>query len=218
MIKERSITVTLDTAKELFNSENITFKELALQAFNKTELVNNYKKITTFEEACRVLNLTYDTLHVVVETIAICSKASAAMFKLNIIKKALNLGYNLPLVQDKEKTSCIYYPYNPFITEDSTYYRNNIDTGEMEIIGKIKSKGILYTVIGGATSKGSTSGLGGFIYSAKVGTTSTNIGFLGCATQKIAEHFGKYFGMLITEAKYADMADFEIIYDKYGNS
>ena len=34
----------------------------------------------------------------------------------------------------------------------------------------------------------------------------------GNATLKeIAQHFGKYFGMLITEAKYADMVNFEIL-------
>lgn len=34
----------------------------------------------------------------------------------------------------------------------------------------------------------------------------------GNATLKeIAQHLGKYFGMLITEAKYGDMVDFEII-------
>lgn len=42
-----------------------------------------------------------------------------------------------------------------------------------------------------------------------------NIGFLGCASEDIARHFGKYFGMLITEAKYADMIDFKIIEEKY---
>ena len=41
---------------------------------------------------------------------------------------------------------------------------------------------------------------------------SANSGFLGCATS----HFGKYFGMLITTAKYADIIkDFEIIELKY---
>jgi hypothetical protein len=48
-----------------------------------------------------------------------------------------------------------------------------------------------------------------------VSITDANFGFLGCATKKIAQHFGKYFGMLITEAKYADMVDFEIIENKY---
>ena len=27
----------------------------------------------------------------------------------------------------------------------------------------------------------------------------------------MVEHFGKYFGMLITEAKYSDIVDFEVI-------
>lgn len=27
----------------------------------------------------------------------------------------------------------------------------------------------------------------------------------------MVEHFGKYFGMLITEAKYGDLPDFEIV-------
>lgn len=36
----------------------------------------------------------------------------------------------------------------------------------------------------------------------------------GCATKEIAEHFGKYFGMFITETKYADK-DFEVIESKY---
>ena len=48
------------------------------------------------------------------------------------------------------------------------------------------------------------------------GSASANSGFLGCATKEIAQHFGKYFGMLITTAKYADIIkDFEIIESKY---
>lgn len=33
--------------------------------------------------------------------------------------------------------------------------------------------------------------------------------------KEIALHFSKYFGMLITEAKYGDRVDFEIIKNKY---
>ena len=40
-------------------------------------------------------------------------------------------------------------------------------------------------------------------------------GLLGCAIEDIAIHFGKYFGMLIMEAMYADIVDFEIIKEKY---
>ena len=41
------------------------------------------------------------------------------------------------------------------------------------------------------------------------------MGFLGCASEEIARHFGKYFGMLITEAKYGDLPDFEIVSRTY---
>lgn len=73
----------------------------------------------------------------------------------------------------------------------------------MEIIGKIKCEG---------GTVGFTGGLGSF----SPDDTNSNFGFLGCANSEIAKHFGKYFGMLITEAKYADMIeDFEIIESKY---
>ena len=36
--------------------------------------------------------------------------------------------------------------------------------------------------------------------------------------QKTFLHFGKYFGMLITEDRYGDLNDFKIIDDKYGNA
>lgn len=52
--------------------------------------------------------------------------------------------------------------------------------------------------------------------STSSGSAGANSGFLGCATKEIAEHFGKYFGMLITTAKYADIVKgFEIIESKY---
>ena len=40
-------------------------------------------------------------------------------------------------------------------------------------------------------------------------------GLLGCATEDISRHLGKYFGMLIMEAMYADIVDFEIVEEKY---
>ena len=43
------------------------------------------------------------------------------------------------------------------------------------------------------------------------GKADANFGFLGCASSDIAKHFSKYFGMLITEAKYGDLEDFKII-------
>lgn len=52
----------------------------------------------------------------------------------------------------------------------------------------------------------SIKGLGDFNYSIRSSS----------ATKEIAQHFGRYFGMLITTAKYADVIkDFEIIKSKY---
>ena len=209
-MENRNITVTLSKAKEWFNSGNATLKEIALQAFDKDELTYNFKNITTFKKACEALNLDYMLCLSNICNIAIISKASAAMFKLNIIRKALNLGQDLHLTKDP-KNYCIYYPYNPFVTKSSIYYNSNINSGKMEVIGKIKSEGEEYNVLGGDAYNGGTTSLGRFDSDNGVGYANTHIGLLGCANKEIAQHLGKYFGMLITEAKYGDMVDFEII-------
>lgn len=209
-MKERNVTVTLNKAKEWFNSGNATLKEIALQAFDKDELTYNFKNITTFKKACEALGLNYDDMFYIKKNIATISKASAAMFKLNIIRKALNLGQDLHLTKDPEN-SYIYYPFNPFVTKSSTYYKSEINLGEMEVIGKIKSEGEEYNVLGGRAYPGGAASLGRFYSDDGVGYASANFGFLGCANKEIAQHLGKYFGMLITEAKYGDMVDFEII-------
>ena len=210
-MEERNVIVTLNKAKEWFNSGNTTLREIALQAFDKDELTYNFKNITTFKKACEALGLNYNAMFHITKSIATISRASAAMTKLNIIRKALNLGQDLHLTKDP-KNSCIYYPYNPFVTKSSTHYESEINSGEMEVIGNIKSEGEEYNVLGGGAVYGCSAGLGGFGSVSGVGSATANIGFLGCATKEIAEHLGKYFGMLITEAKYGDMVDFEIIY------
>lgn len=213
-MKERNMKITLDKAREWYNSDNESLKEIALQAFDKDELTYNFKNITTFKEACEALGLNYDIISIVTKDIATFSRASAAMFKLNIIRKALNLGQDLHLTKDPEN-SYIYYHYNPFVTKSSTYYKSKINSGKMEVIGKIKSEGEEYNVLGGGACIGGHAGLGGFDSLAGVGYAFTDIGFLGCANKEIAQHLGKYFGMLITEAKYGDLADFEIVEEKY---
>lgn len=209
-MKERIITVTLNKAKEWFNSGNATLKEIALKAFDKDELTFNFKSITTFKKACMALNLDYMLCLINANNIATISKASAAMFKLNIIRKALNFGQDLHLTRDP-KDSYIYYPYNPFVTKSSPYYNSELNSDEMEIIGKIKVEGKEYNVLGGDADHSGYAGLGYFHSSNGVGDAAASVGFLGCANKEIAQHLGKYFGMLITEAKYGDMVDFEII-------
>lgn len=207
---ERNVILTFEKAKEWFNSGNVMLKDIALQAFGKEELVCSFKDITTFKKACEALGLNYDIISIVTKDVATFSRASAAMFKLNIIRKALNLGQDLHLTQAPEH-SRIYYPCISFVTESSAYFKGELNAGRMKVIGKIKSEGEEYNVLAGRAFSGAGAGLGGFSSGDGVGSTYTNIGFLGCANEEIAQHFGKYFGMLITEAKYADMVNFEIL-------
>lgn len=193
-------------------------KELALQTFSAEEFEDNFRAIKTFKDACKVLKLDYGTLNTYIKAAAMCSfsKASIAMFKLNIIRKALNLGQDLHFTKDP-KDSYIYYPCNPFATMNSTHYQKELNSCGIEVIGNIRSEGKEYKVFGGSSTFGGNDGLGNFASYVGVGAASAYSGFLGCASKEIAQHFGKYFGMLITEAKYGDMVDFEIISSKYPN-
>lgn len=216
---KRNIAITLEKAKEWYNSSNTSLKELALQAFNKEELDTfDFTKIKTFEDALLCFyKFQSDEYYSIIESVCrlrIVSMASAAMFQLNIIRKALNLDQDLHLTKDP-KDSNIYYPYNPFVMKNSTYYKSELNSGKMEVIGEIKSEGTLYNVLGGCAGCCSGTGLSCFRFYGSVGFADAVVGFLGCATKEIAQHFGKYFGMLITEAKYGDMVDFEIVENKY---
>ena len=207
---KKTLDISIDMAREWYNSGNETLRKLALECYSVDELkVVSFEEIKTFEDAVNVLNLNIDDVYITINRLEKISKASAAMFKLNIIRKALNLGQDLHLTKNP-KEYYIYYPYNPFITNNSTYYKNEINSGKMEVIGKVKSEGEEYNVLGGHVN-GSGAGFGNFSSVYGVGGANARFGFLGCATKEIAEHFGKYFGILITEAKYGDMVEFEII-------
>lgn len=208
-MKTRDITITLEKAREWYNSGIEPLKELALQAFYEEELKFDYKNVTTFEEACKVLGFSCDFINKCAENIARFSKSSAAMLKLNIVRKALNLGQNLHLTKNP-KGSSIYFPINPITTTDSTYYNNELKTGKAEIIGEIKSDRVPYYVLN-STPLGGGNSLAHFYHASEVGFAPAGMGFLGCAGEEIARHFGRYFGILITEAKYGDIADFEIV-------
>ena len=206
----RNVVVTLEKAREWYNSGNATLKEVALQAFKEEELKPSFKDIKTFHDACEALDIEYGDAMYRLELIYKISRASAAMFQLNIIRKALNLGQDLHLTNDS-KGSYIYYPYNPFVTTDSTYYKSEIKSGDVEIIGKIKSEGTMYYVLGSYAYNGGGAGLGVFHSNDGVGRADADIGFLGCASEEIAQHLSRHFGMLITIAKYGDMVDFKIM-------
>lgn len=210
-MKERNMTITLDQARDWFNSGNYQLQALALQVFDREELTSDFKHIVTFKDACEVLGIRYNFSYMdrLNRTLSI---STFAMFRLNIIRRALNLGQELHFTRG----SSIYYPTNPIITENSNYFDMSLKTGNMEIIGKIRSEGTIYKVLSGPTYNGNGSGLASRQSFGGLCNNNCAMGFLGCATKEIAKHFGKYFGMLITTAKYADVIkDFEIIKSKY---
>lgn len=208
-MEERSIIITIDKARELYNSGNESFKKIALQAFSENELKFDFRNIKSLGDACKVLNLNYDEIIVKSCRVKDISKSAAALFKLSVIRKALNLGQDLHLTKNPD-SSYIHYPYVPFMSEDSTFFSKELKSGKMKIIGKIKSDEKIYNVLGGDVIDNGFRGLGQFYET--VGYTGADGGFFGCATKEIAKHFGLYFGMLITEAKYGDLEDFEIVH------
>ena len=211
--KVRTIPLSLREAKQWYKGNNDTLKKLALRVYTEEELVNSFVDIKSFKDACNVLNIDYNDANYITSCVSQISTASAAMFKLNIIRTALNLGQNLNLTTDS-KDSRIYYPFNPIMTTDATYYKKELESNKIEIIGNIKNEGIPYKVLGDACDCGYV-GLGCFDSSRRIAFADANFAFLGCATKEIAEHFSKYFGMLITEAKYGDLPNFKIVYQKY---
>ena len=211
MIK-RNVSITLEKAQEWYNSGNDSLKEIALQAFNENELKFDFRNIKSLSDACSVLGLNYSEILSESCYMKIISKASAAMFNLNIIKKALNLGKELSFTKNPED-SYICYPFNPIIRKDSTYYSDEIKEGKIKIVGKFKVEGEIYLILGDSAIASITgfSGLGALNPKSGSCQAFSNTAFLGCASREIAEHFSRYFGTLITEAKYGDLKGFEII-------
>ena len=215
MDKNKTINVSIDRAREWYNGSDEGLRKLALECYSSDELVIiPFEKIKCFEDAVIALNLNLDFVRSVVAEIEMLGNVHVAMYKLSTIRKALNLGQNLHVTKNPEN-SRLYYPCNPFLPDGCTFYEEELNSGEMEEIGKIKVEGEEYKVLGNYALSGARSGLGTYEVYVDTYFADANIGFLGCANEEIAKHFGKYFGMLITEAKYGWIDGFEVIEDKY---
>lgn len=215
-METRNITITLEKAIELYNSGNESLKDLALQAFSKEDLMNNFRDITTFKKACDVLGHNYDDIISKINSIAEISRASAAMFKLNIIRKALNAGYDMHISRNVYGQKYTHYPFFALVIKGSTCYRGAKEIDKHEKLGEFTSERTIYEVFNwGVYSEIDYKGLCNYNSYKKYSFIKIDIGLLGCATEDIARHLGKYFSMLIMEAMYADIVDFEIVEEKY---
>jgi hypothetical protein len=70
------------------------------------------------------------------------------------------------------------------------------------IIGRIKSEGGVFDVVGGTAYNGTTAGLGYFHSTSGVSSTWTSISFLSVGSKKAALYISKQFGKLLFEISY----------------
>lgn len=188
---ERNVKISLEKAREWYNSGNESLKEIALQAFKESELVvNPWETIKTFEDACRVLNINPKTVDLIYDA------HLQNMYKLQIVKKALNGADWEP----KLNTGIIYYPWIRYYPKGNSY-----DSSWKPIANfKAKEDNKVYTLVGWDSAY-SAGGLSYFGYGG--GDVSAHLGLLGCKSKEIAEYFSITFGKLI----------FDAIYGQYNN-
>lgn len=204
-MESRNISLTLEKAREWYNSGSADLREVALQAYTEEELKKkSFRDIKTFEDACYAIMLHPYTEGKLIEKIEEVSKASAAAYKLNIIRKALNKGQKMEFTK-----GTIYYPYTPFATIKSTYYNDELRDGNTVEVAQFMSNGEVYRLLGSNADAGGNAGLGNFYSGGGVGNSGANVGFLGCASKEIAEHMSRYFAKEIFEAKYGDLVNYE---------
>lgn len=199
-METKNVNVTLEKAMEWYKKGG-DLKEVALQAFTEDELKSaSFKCITTMADVLCALNIDNGEFTHALKHLEKHSKASAAAYKLNLIRRALNLGQKMDF-----KKGTIWYPYTPAVPPNNSYCK---DSWEVEV-AKVRIGCDTFTLLGGHADYSADVGLGSFASSNGVANSFDIVGFLGCATKEIAQHMGKYFGKEIFEAKYGDLVDFE---------
>ena len=189
-----NVTLTLEKAKEFYNSGNAALKEVALQAFTQEELTTpKYTDIKTFEDAVKALgmdlgNVLCDISHMeAVE--GNLGKHLTAIYKLDIIRKALNGADWKPKMAEGD----IYYGWVRFYKKSSDIPSNK------KIIGKFIADGQKYFLVGGLMDSRFGNGLGGY----GSGYSSADLGLFCCKSSEIAQYMSEQFGKLIFDACYA---------------
>lgn len=188
---ERNVKISLEKAREWYKSDNESLKEIALQAFEESELVvNPWETIKTFEDACEVLNIDPKNVDFIFDS------HLENMYKLQIVKKALN-GVDW---EPKLNTGDIYYPWLKYYPENCSFNSNWKHVASF----KCKEDNKVYILVGSSyTYYGG--GLGYF--SCGYGEVEANTGLLGCKSEEIAKYFSITFGKLM----------FDTLYGQYNN-
>ena len=200
-METRNVTLTLDKAKEFYNSGNDTLKEVALQAFTEEELKTpKFTDIKTFWQAVEALGLytcdvkidldEFDDHRFEVHT----AKHLKAIYKLDIIRKALNGDWKPKMTEDS-----IYYPLVR-LYPDGNKAKEAARNNSWAVKETFKANGEKYYMVGGDYRR-CDYGLSRFGFG--YGDIYTSIGLLSCKSKEIASHMSRYFAKEIFEAAYA---------------
>lgn len=201
-MEQRNITLTLQQAKEFYNSGNSALKEVALQAFTQEELTTpKYTDIKTFEDACLALGMNMYMVEWDIEHLARIEGDFGghiiAIYKMDIIRKALNGADWKPKMTEGN----IYYGWVRFYKESS-----NVPSDE-KIIGNFIADGQKYLLVGGFRYCGYSDGLGDFYSRFGCGYSATDLGLFCCKSKEIAQYMSEQFGRIIFDACYAHHVD-----------
>ena len=201
-METRNVTLTLEKAKEFYNSGNAALKEVALQAFTEEELTTpKFTDIKTFGDAVKALGLNdydvkrdldgFDT-HIYESNI---SKHLRAIYKLDIIRKALNKDWNPKMVEGS-----IYYPWVK-IYPIGKEAKKAADTNGWRLGPTFIADNKKYTLVGGNCYCCPHASIANF--GCGYGDILSFLGLPGCKSEEIAKHMSRYFAKEIFEATYA---------------
>lgn len=205
IMDKRTVEVSLAKAREWYKSGNKSLKEVALQAFTKEELEGtDWKSITSFEDACDALGLSRKDELANVKTLNAISAHAAAIYKLDIVCKALNGGEIPSLISDN-----IYYPWVRFYHYDKTPSTSDLNRNNWVLGDEFEHAGKSFILVGGDYNYYYGCGVGNFCRGG--GNASAYAGLLCCKSREIAQHMSRHFGRLIFDAVYSqyDFVDWE---------
>lgn len=202
-METRNVALTLEKAIEFYNSGNVALREVALQAFTLEELTTpKFTDIMTFGDACLALKMDMNKVECDLNNLT-CLEGSLgkhlkAIYKIDIIRKALNGNWKPSLVKGK-----VFYPFvrcYPANKAKDAANSNGWKLGPSFIFDDEK-----YTLVGGDYYCCSDNGVGDF--SGGVGHVNAYAGLLCCKSEEIAWHMSRYFMKEIFEAIYAQHID-----------
>ena len=202
-MESRNIALTLEKAREWYNSGSSDLKEVALQAYTEEELTTpKFTDIKDFWGAVRALGLdrcsVQDDLNRLSTTYGFEGNTTShlrAIYRLDIIRKALNKGWNPKMTEGN-----VYYPYVRFYPAGDKAKEAARSNG-WEVKETFKADGKEYSLVGGDSYGYFGDGLGYF--GSGCGGVLAILGLLGCKSREIAQHMSRYFAKEIFEACYA---------------